>query len=157
MYQHRLVALDGSEFSEAVLPHVEGLARALSARVLLLRAVNVTATVVAASGGDGGIVPPDLIEEAIEGEEEDAQTYLTRVAERLKAAGLQASWQVVEGDPSRAIVDAAHKEGCELIALATHGHTGIARAVLGSVADQVVRDSHLPVLLVRPPVLPPAE
>jgi nucleotide-binding universal stress UspA family protein len=152
MYQHVLVALDGSPLSEAVLPHVEGLASVTKARLLLLRAVNVAATVVAASGTDGGMVAPDLIEQAIEGEEEDARAYLTRMANQLKASGQDVTWQLVESDAARAIVETAHREGCDLIALATHGRSGLQRAVLGSVADEVVRESHLPVLLVRPPV-----
>jgi nucleotide-binding universal stress UspA family protein len=151
MYQHILVPLDGSTLSEAGLTAAEGLAQALKARLLLVRAVNVPATVMAATGADAGIVAPELLEDAIEGEEDDARDYLKRLADRLKGSGLDVAWEVVEGEPARAIVDTAHKEGCDLIAIATHGRTGILRAVLGSVADRVVRESHLPVLLVRPP------
>jgi nucleotide-binding universal stress UspA family protein len=150
MYQRILVALDGSELAEAVLPQAEGLARATGATLLLVRAVNVPATVVAATAGDTGMVSPELLDEAIQGEEEEARTYLTTVAQRLQARGLQVSWEVVEGEPSQALIDAARRHNCDLIAIATHGRTGLPRAVLGSVADRVVRESHLPVLLVRP-------
>jgi nucleotide-binding universal stress UspA family protein len=136
MYQRILVALDGSELAEAVLPQAEGLARATGAALLLVRAVNVPATVVAATAGDAGMVSPELLDEAI--------------AQRLQARGLQVSWEVVEGEPSEALIDAARRHHCDLIAIATHGRTGLPRAVLGSVADRVVRESHLPVLLVRP-------
>jgi nucleotide-binding universal stress UspA family protein len=150
MYQRILVALDGSELAEAVLPQAEGLARATGATLLLVRAVNVPATVVAATAGDTGMVSPEFLDEAIQGEEEEARTYLTTVAQRLQARGLQVSWEVVEGEPSQALIDAARRHNCDLIAIATHGRTGLPRAVLGSVADRVVRESHLPVLLVRP-------
>ncbi len=150
MYQRILVPLDGSPLSEAALPQAEGLARGVGAPLLLVRAVNVPATVIAATGSDAGMVAPQLLEDALEGEEDEARDYLSQVAERLKAGGLQAAWEVVEGEPARAIIDTAHREGCDLIVLATHGRSGIPRAVLGSVADQVVRESHLPVLLVRP-------
>jgi nucleotide-binding universal stress UspA family protein len=150
MYEHILVPLDGSELSEAVLPHVQALAAKLGATLLLLRVANVSATIMAATGPDTGMVAPDLIEEVIEDQEDDAKTYLERLGERLKAGGCQVSWQVVEGSPAPAIVDAARKSSCDLIALATHGRTGLVRTVLGSVADAVVRESHLPVLLIRP-------
>lgn len=152
MYQHVLVALDGSALSEAVLPEVRRLVQGHATKVTLVRVVNVPATVVAASGADAGFAGPELIEEAIEGEEDEDKEYLQKVAERLKASGMEVAWEVVEGAPAAAIVDTARRLGCDALAMATHGRTGLRRAVLGSVADQVVRDSHLPVLLVRPPV-----
>jgi nucleotide-binding universal stress UspA family protein len=151
MYRHILVPLDGSELSEAVLPHAQTLAQKLGATLLLLRVANVSATIMAATGPDTGMVAPDLIEEVIEDQEEDAKGYLERVSQRLKDAGCQVSWEVVEGSPASAIVETARKNNCDLIALATHGRSGLVRAVLGSVADAVVRESHLPVLLIRPP------
>ena len=150
MYEHILVPLDGSELSETALPHAQALAEKLGASILLLRVANISATIMAATGPDTGMVAPDLIEEVIEDQEEDAKTYLERVGQRLKAAGCQVTWQVVEGSPAQAIVETARKNNCDLIALATHGRTGLVRAVLGSVADAVVRESHLPVLLIRP-------
>ncbi len=140
MYGHILVPLDGSAMGEAALPHAEGLALKLGSSVLLLRVAN---------------VPPELIEEAIQSETDEARDYLTRVAQRFKDAGLQAEWEVVEGDPGRAIIDTAHERNADLIVMATHGRSGLSRLVLGSVADRVLRDSHLPVLMVRPPVPDP--
>ncbi|HEY7060123.1 MAG TPA: universal stress protein [Chloroflexota bacterium] len=155
MYQHILVPLDGSELSEAVLPHAQALAEKLGATLLLVRVANVSATVMAATGPDTGMVAPDLIEEVIEDQEDEGKAYLERVTQRLKDAGCQVSWQLVEGSPAHAIVETAKKNNCDLIAMATHGRSGLQRAVLGSVADAVARDSHLPVLLIRPPVPAP--
>src|ERR671932_492509 len=109
MYQRILVPLDGSELSEAGLPPAQALAQRLGASLSLVRAANVTATVMAATGPDSGMVAPDLIDEVIEDEESEARSYLTRVGDRLKAAGVQAAWEVVEGAPARAIVDTARK------------------------------------------------
>ena len=150
MYEHILVPVDGSALSETALPHAQALAQKLGASILLLRVANVSATIMAATGPDTGMVAPDLIEEVIEDQEEDAKTYLERIGKELKDAGCQVTWEVVEGTPAPAIVDTARKNNCDLIALATHGRTGLVRAVLGSVADAVVRESHLPVLLIRP-------
>src|SRR5581483_273190 len=95
MYAHILVPLDGSEMSEAALPHAEGLALKLGSRVLLLRVANLPATLIG--------------EDAIQAETDEARDYLTKVAQRFKDAGLQAEWEVVEGDPGRAIIDTAHQ------------------------------------------------
>ena len=155
MYAHILVPLDGSELGEAALAHAEGLARKLGSRVLLLRVANMPATLIGEVAPMGGPMPPELIEDAIQAETDEARDYLTRSAQRLKDAGLQVDWEVVEGDPGRAIIDTAHQRNADLIAMATHGRSGLQRLVLGSVADRVVRESHLPVLLVRPPVPEP--
>ncbi|SRR5581483_3871813 len=155
MYAHILVPLDGSEMSEAALPHAEGLALKLGSRVLLLRVANLPATLIGEVAPMGGPMPPELIEDAIQAETDEARDYLTKVAQRFKDAGLQAEWEVVEGDPGRAIIDTAHQREADLIVMATHGRSGIQRLVLGSVADRVLRESHLPLLLVRPPVPKP--
>lgn len=155
MYQHILVPLDGSELAESVLPHVEALAKRLGAEVLLVRAANLPASVLAEGEPLGAPLPTDLFEEALQAEVDDAKEGLTRVADRLKAAGLTVTWEVLEGEAARAILESAHKHGCDLIAMATHGRSALPRLVLGSVADRVLHDSHLPVLLVRPPVEAP--
>jgi nucleotide-binding universal stress UspA family protein len=149
VYQQLLVPLDGSELSEAVLPHVEGLALRLAARVHLVRVANLPATVV--MGPMDGPVPPGVLEDALQAEIDEARQYLTGVAGRLQGRGLQVTWEVLEGNPAQAIIAAARQHGCDLIAMATHGRSGLPRLVLGSVADRVLREAHLPVLLVRPP------
>jgi nucleotide-binding universal stress UspA family protein len=150
MYEHILVPLDGSALAETALTHAQALAPKLGATLLLLRVANVSATIMAATGPDTGMVAPELVDEVIEDEEGDAKAYLERVSQRLKDAGCQVSWQLVEGSPAQVIIETARKNGCDLIAMATHGRSGLERAVLGSVADAVVRESHLPVLLIRP-------
>jgi nucleotide-binding universal stress UspA family protein len=156
MYAHILVPLDGSDLAEVALAHAEGLARKLGSRLLLVRVDNLPATLMAEVAPMGGPMPPELIEDALQAETDESKDYLSKTAQRLKDDGLPVEWEVVEGDPARAIIDAAHARGADLIAMATHGHSGLRRMVLGSVADSVLRGSHLPVLLVRPPVPNPA-
>src|SRR6478672_2804332 len=107
MYQRILVPVDGSALSEAGLSYAQALAQQLGGSILLLRVANVSATIMAATGPDTGMVAPDLIEEVIEDQEDDAKAYLERVGQRLKDAGCQVTWQVVEGSPAQAIVETA--------------------------------------------------
>ena len=73
----------------------------------------------------------------------------TRVASTW-VSGSKVSIEVAEGVPGDAVVEAAQRLGCDLVIMATHGRSGLGRAVLGSVADHVVRHVHSAVLLVRP-------
>src|SRR3954451_11454807 len=114
MYEHIMVPLDGSALSEVALTHAQALAQKLGATLLLLRVANISATIMAATGPDTGLVAPDLIDEEIDDQEEDARAYLTRVSQPLKDAGCQVSWQLVEGSPAQAIVETARKNDCDL-------------------------------------------
>jgi nucleotide-binding universal stress UspA family protein len=77
-------------------------------------------------------------------------TYLTRVQARLSEKGIDVATRIVSGDPAARIVDLARQEKADLIAMSTHGRSGIARWVLGSVADKILHESKIPMWLVRP-------
>jgi nucleotide-binding universal stress UspA family protein len=79
----------------------------------------------------------------------DAERYLGRIADDLARAGLEASTMVSVESPESGIVNAANDLNADLIALATHGRSGVARWVMGSTADAVVRRTGLPCLVVR--------
>jgi nucleotide-binding universal stress UspA family protein len=91
----------------------------------------------------------DVAERRVEAETDSASKYLQTVSERLQGQGLKVSTAITEGLPAGAILEYAEENNASLIALATHGRGGLARAVTGSVADAVVRHSDVPVLLVR--------
>jgi nucleotide-binding universal stress UspA family protein len=91
-------------------------------------------------------VSPPVLEE-IEGA---AGSYLARVASRLEGDGITALYQILEGEPSRALVDYADNKAGSLLALTTHGRAGLTRWMVGSVADKVVRSALSPVLIARP-------
>ncbi|MFQ6026716.1 MAG: universal stress protein [Dehalococcoidia bacterium] len=144
-----LVPLDGSEFAEEVLGPASELAKLSQAEVILVevvrRAVARDAAAPAAPiqpalgyGLWGGDVP------------EDREDYLKEVAVRYFPAG--ARWRVLLGeDPAQEILACAREEQVDLIALATHGRSGLARMVLGSVADKLVKSGVVnQFLLVRP-------
>jgi nucleotide-binding universal stress UspA family protein len=140
MFQRILVPLDGSPRAELILPQVEQLWKRGASELLLVQSVAADSPV---NGGYGSA--PSLTRER-----NDAESYLHGVARRLTNAGARVLTLVLEGSPSGAILDAAGREGATMIAMTTHGRTGLLRWLMGSVADKVVRASDVPVLLVRP-------
>jgi nucleotide-binding universal stress UspA family protein len=151
MYRHILVALDGSPEAEQVLPHTEALANQFNADLFLLQAVTPPERLLAAAMDPttGAVSDPESLLEAEEAEEEDAQRYLKRVAARLEAGGLRVAVEAPEADAADVIVERAREKGIDLLAMTTHGRSGLGRLVFGSVAEAVLRHAPCPVLLVR--------
>jgi len=134
-----LVPLDGSTAAEAVLPYVERIATVTNARVLLFAAVDRPRDWGEDTGGD------------LKGERHEAESYLRRLQARLTSAiGNDVEIEVVTSAPAAAILAAAVKTQPDLIAMTTHGRSGVARWVLGSVATKLLHATHTPLLLVRP-------
>jgi nucleotide-binding universal stress UspA family protein len=152
VYRRIVVALDGSERAERVLPYVEPLAERFGAALTLLR-VAVSAEGVAARtfGRVAAPIASPLVDPtpAVEAEQRSAAAYLASVADRLRARGIPADHDQRQGPVAEAIAAYALELEADLIALTTHGRTGLGRAVLGSVAEAVVRRAPCPVLLVR--------
>jgi nucleotide-binding universal stress UspA family protein len=152
MYERVLVCLDGSELAEQVLPYVAEVARRFESAVVLLRVVSQPVVMTPGVPGSSGMpVVTARAEKRVEEEERDSEGYLKLVAERLlKEYQVRAECVTSIGDAGRTIVDYAAENGVGLIAIATHGRTGPGRVLFGSVADFVVRQTRLPVLLIRP-------
>jgi nucleotide-binding universal stress UspA family protein len=131
-----VVALDGSERSESILPDVELLARKLNAPIDVIRSVL---PVVASGVGEVPIVMPP----------EDPMPYLKKIVARLEAGGLTARAVALEGRSAETILQHLREAGASLLCMATHGRSGLARILLGSVAEEVVRKAPCPVLLRR--------
>ncbi|MFN2135564.1 MAG: universal stress protein [Candidatus Promineifilaceae bacterium] len=130
MFDHILVPLDGSPLAEQVLPYARQIGAACGAHMELIGAV------------DGEDLPEDALAEA----ERTLCTYLERIAGTLPAAANPA-WTCRRGRPAEVIVDHAGDEPGTLIAMATHGYSGMQRWFLGSVAHKVVQAADAPVLL----------
>jgi nucleotide-binding universal stress UspA family protein len=144
-----LVALDGSASSEAMLRFVLDIAGPLDMKVLLLRVVEPLTPVTA----------PDIYAaplEDVEGRRRDAEEYLAPVAAALRARGVETAWMVRRGRPADEILAAAEESSADLIAMATHGRTGVGRLLFGSVAEAVLRRATVPVFLMRQPDAVPA-
>ena len=144
MYNKILVPLDGSELAEQVLPYVIELARCTGGEIILLRTPAVPVY-------DYLVTEPQWGNEIRQEAEREAVEYLDNLSKDLTAKGLNIKTQVgTDGAVPSTILDMASELNVDLIAMSTHGRSGLARLVMGSVADQVVRHAALPVLLVRP-------
>jgi nucleotide-binding universal stress UspA family protein/CBS domain-containing protein len=151
-YKRILVALDGSELAESVLPHVEPIARIFDSTVTLLRVLSPQEAGVAAEAGAATmahVLPADEVRSLAEHVRRDAVGYLTAVHRRLIASGLSAEYEYPEGRPAEIIVQRARHLGADLIAMTTHGRGAMGRVVFGSVAGEVLRTAPCPLLVVR--------
>ncbi len=143
MYRKILVPLDGSKLAEGVLPHAKALAYSEGAELVLL-------TVAANPTLDFVFSDPGLAQRSEEEQETRSKKYMVDVESQLKAAGFKVSTLLRIGSVADTILSVADDMQVDLIAMSTHGRTGAARWLLGSVADRVVRHSKVPVLLIRP-------
>jgi len=150
MYERILDPLDGSKVGEAALPYIEELVSKLSPEVkveiTLFQAVSsVTHAVVA--GGETAKIP--YTEKEIEQIKEKTVDYLEKAGEGLKSKGAIVKCKVEVGKPAEEIIKAANEINADLIAMSTHGRSGISRWAFGSVTDKVLRGGNKPVLMVR--------
>lgn len=170
MKKHKaLIPLDGSTFSRQILPHVRRTLGPDEYELILFR--------VAPPPEVMGSVPPQpvivdglLMQTQVYASERDAELarhpiYASQVwdsfqtaleeelwpdARMLREAGYKVSTVAHFGDPAPEIVALAEKEAIDLVAMATHGRSGLGRLVLGSVAEYVLRHLSIPILLIRP-------
>ncbi|MDY6916745.1 MAG: universal stress protein [Chloroflexota bacterium] len=152
MYKMILVPLDGSELSEMVLPHVEMLAQATKkpAEVVLLR-VAMSPSPAFSGYQDLSGQGPVLAEKAAAADKEEAEKYLAEVGKRLRDKGLRVRVELLVGSPGDEILDYAENNPVDLIAMASHGRSGISRWAYGSVTSKVLRGISTPILVVTPP------
>lgn len=146
MYRHLLVTLDGTQRAESVIPHAMDVARAMRARVTLLKVVEPASSGWGERGALGRAPSASTRSTAAV---ERAQDYLERVAAQLGLSGIETSCVVREGSAPRQILDAAAECDADVIAMATRSRNGLNKLVFGSVAEAVLHESTLPVLLVR--------
>ncbi|HWP23868.1 MAG TPA: universal stress protein [Candidatus Binatia bacterium] len=140
MFNQVLVPLDGSVVAEQALPFASALARGLHLPVQLLSVVDLSETIAAAE-------PTRGVAETIEEATRKREAYLKEIARNLE--DLPTSWVVERGSAVEGIIENAAKTPGALIAMATHGRSGVKRWLLGSVAEKVLRGSSNPLLLVR--------
>jgi nucleotide-binding universal stress UspA family protein len=144
-YRKILVPLDGSGWSRRAIPHAVDIARANEAEIVLLHvfrppAADYADTIVLA-GQEGQI---QQLREALE-------QHLSSVADGLKKENMLVSTQVIDGlGVAGAICDYVKHEKIDLVVMSTHGRTGLARFLMGSVASRVMEVVEVPVLLIRP-------
>ena len=138
-----LVPLDGSKFAEAILPHVQNLAKDEGAEIILL-------TIPAIPSVDFISRNPGLTRNAIEETEVKTGKYLEAKLTNLTKKGAKVKGLLREGPVPETILEVADEVHADMIAMATHSRTGISHWLMGSVADEVVHNAHVPVILVHP-------
>ena len=138
MFKKILVALDHSKADSVLLPQVVELAKLTQAEVLLLH----VSTGWAAQWQDNLNLSDSQ-------EMKEDREYLDSVARRLLAEGLTVSTRHDRGRPAEAILKTARREGCDLIAMAAHGHKLIADLIHGTTIDKVRHESEIPIFLVK--------
>ena len=141
-YKKILVPLDGSETSEAILPEIEKLASAFKAHMSLLYVVPIPII-------PGGIEPIVNYQPITDTLIKDAEAYLRKIEKRLKGKGFTVESRLQEGNEAQRILEHAEGKDIDLIAMSTHGRSGVSRWLLGSVAEKVIRHATKPILLVR--------
>ncbi len=146
MFKHLLVTLDGSPRGESVIPYAADIGRAMGAALTLVRVVE-SATADWSERGAIGKASSDATLRTLFAEQ--AESYLARVASQLEGNGATVRTVVRQGQPARQIVAVAREVEADAIAMSTHSRRGINRLMFGSVAEQVLHETNLPVLLVR--------
>ena len=140
MISHILVPLDGSALAECVLPHVSAIALAVNARITLLHAVDVRPEI----RGEQAIDPLDWHLKKCE-----AEVYLNSISTRLRCANLEVNDVILDGSAAQCIIDFAHNQNVDLIALSTHGQSGLSGWNISSVVQKIILRSFKSTLLVR--------
>ena len=142
MYRRVLVPLDGSSLAEAVVPFILQIARPLDLEVILVRVMPRIMPL--AIEGTRHFMPDDVAARL-----KEAREYLASVATDLRGHGVRVTTEARHGDPVTELVAAARETGADLIAMTTHGRRGISRLLFGSVAEAVLRQAEVPVLMMR--------
>jgi nucleotide-binding universal stress UspA family protein len=133
-YEKILVPLDGSQLSETVLPEVERLASVLNSQIIIMTIVYSTMS--------SEVIPPKEIGKA--------QVYVDKIKEQLSKKGFNVDSHVgASNNISKRILDDVAEYDVDLIMMCTHGHTGTKHLIFGSVAEDIVHHTTVPVLLVR--------
>lgn len=138
MYQRILVPLEATDYDDAILAHVRDLALHCSASVVLIHVAD-------------GFAARNQSQLALRESDEmkSDREYIETRADALELAGLEVECVLAGGDPALEIAAAAAREGCDLIAMSTHGHKGVQDLLRGSVANEVRHQTTVPVLMVR--------
>lgn len=144
MYDTILVPLDGSERAERILPYVEDMASVRGSTVVFIQVVEPAATMV---------TPYDMVPyydaELMERWVEEAKEYLKELQAKFEQKGMTTKAFVEQGPVVRTILEVAEREDANLIALASHGRTGLGRVFYGSVAAGLLQQADRPLLLIR--------
>ncbi len=155
MFERIIVPLDGSRLSAQAIPYATEIGKRFDAEVILVRVLSPSGlAIVSPATGMEDAAATDIIAQEAPAKDVDnasnAKRYLMNWAQSLKSQGVKVSYQVTIGTPAKAIMELAIAQQASLIVMMSHGRGWFKRAIMGSVADEIIRGSSLPVLIVRP-------
>jgi len=152
MYERILVPLDGSKVGEAALPYVEELVAKLAlgtkVEVTLLQVISSLAHYIVAGEASA---PIPYTEREIEQIKKKATDYLDKAGEGLRSKGVIVKTEVATGKAAEQIIKVTEEIKADLVAMSTHGRSGLSRWAFGSVTDKLLHAGNVPVLVVRAP------
>lgn len=155
MFRRILVPIDGSPTSKRGLEQAIDLASEQKARICLLHVVD---ALVVSAGADGMLyMPPDYADEFLQALRAEGKKLLSGAEAKVRKHGIEVEAVLQEtlgGRVAGVIIKHAKKWRADLMVLGTHGRRGLSRMVMGSDAEMVVRETSIPVLLVRSPPQP---
>ena len=159
MYENIIVPLDGSDASRQVLPYARSIAKTVGATLRLIGVLEPLNRVDNLSRmGSGAQNAPMSQSELVLSEDwralvgglrREARERLDAAAEETRSQGIETTVELLEGEAAEQIIAAGNRAGESLIAMSTHGRSGIGRWMLGSVTDKVVKHTATPVLIIR--------
>ncbi len=150
-FKHILVPLDGSQTAERILPYVRTMAQAFEAKVSLLRVIR-PMKLTSIKDSDQEYHWAEQHDELVNHLKRDSEHYLRAKESTFTEANIPVSSTIVVGRPSQEVLQYIESESVDLIAMATHGFSGIEKWAYGSVASKVIEESIKPILLFRPPL-----
>lgn len=144
MYNNILVPMDGSQRAEAILPHVENLARRFQAKVIFLIVEEPPLLL-----GYDEVIDMSRYQKDRDQKKKQTEAYLASLQKAFQQKGVRAKALYGHGPVVNAIIDTAQRENAELIAMASHGRSGLSRTFYGSIAAGVLQRIDRPLLLIR--------
>ncbi len=136
MYKNILITLDATPTDRAILDHMKPLARLMESHVVLLHVAD-------------GWAARWYGQEAVSREVEEDTAYLGKIQAEFTSSGIETEAKLAYGDPVTEIVRWVNEQGCDLVAMSTHGHRLLGDLFFGTTANRVQHDVNVPVLLLR--------
>lgn len=149
MLKRVLVPLDGSPLAESSLAVAVRIAHATDGSIVLVRVIGIPATYSPYMYGSDMVQSPAFAQEFLDTEQEIAEKYLAEIVRLDIFSGITVEPIIMQGIAGMAILDTAREENVDVIVMSSRGETGFKRFVMGSVAQRVSRNSHIPVLVLQ--------
>jgi nucleotide-binding universal stress UspA family protein len=155
VFERIVVPLDGSRLSAQAVPYASEISKRFDSELILVRVLSPSGlAIVPQATVMENTIATDIIAQESRVKDVDnaanAKRYLTNWASSLKTQGVKTSYQVTIGTPAKSIMELVVAQQASLIVMMSHGRGWFKRAIMGSVADEILRGSSVPVLIIRP-------